>query len=236
MPVQQTTLLSPTELAYLHSSLALSPPIRPDARSPTTFRPLIAETDLLPLANGSARLCFADGMEGIVGVKAEVERSKGAAQSRGLGGHKTVDEDTAMGGITADEDSERARELRVEDEWVEVTIDMPGQRDDDSVVIFLARMIHEGLVSDGTLPKRLQINGSWHWKLYIDVRRAPVPQNPNPLSVSENTNLKVLIDLTSLATSNLSITAPLPIHASRPSFYAPSCSYIDRRRGSAIQR
>ena len=71
------TLLSPAELAYLHDSLSLTPPIRPDGRTPTQFRPLVAETGILPGTNGSARICFADGTEAIVGVKAEVERTRG---------------------------------------------------------------------------------------------------------------------------------------------------------------
>ncbi len=73
-PPTTQPLLSPAELAYLHSSLSLSPPIRPDLRAPTQFRPLVAETDILPGTNGSARICFADGSEAIVGVKAEVEK------------------------------------------------------------------------------------------------------------------------------------------------------------------
>ncbi|KAL9068570.1 MAG: hypothetical protein Q9161_006115 [Pseudevernia consocians] len=46
---------------------------------------------------------------------------------------------------------------------------MPGQRDDDAMVVFLAQMIHEGLVADGGLRNRLVINSRWHWRLYIDV-------------------------------------------------------------------
>src|ERR1700710_3300220 len=72
----QQILLSPAELSYLHASLSLTPPIRPDARTSTQFRPLIAETDILPGTNGSARICFADGTEAIVGIKAEVEKSR----------------------------------------------------------------------------------------------------------------------------------------------------------------
>ena len=71
----QQVLLSPAELAYLHSSLSLQPPIRPDGRSPTQFRPLTAETGILPGTNGSARVCFSDGTEAIVGIKAEIEKS-----------------------------------------------------------------------------------------------------------------------------------------------------------------
>lgn len=67
--------LSPAELSYLHVSLSLSPPIRPDARKPTQFRTLTAETDILPSTHGSSRLIWSDGGECIVGIKAEVEET-----------------------------------------------------------------------------------------------------------------------------------------------------------------
>ena len=63
MATAQHLLLSPAELAYLHSSLSLQPPIRPDGRTSDQFRPLTAETGILPGTNGSARVCFADGTE-----------------------------------------------------------------------------------------------------------------------------------------------------------------------------
>lgn len=161
-PTTQPTILSPSELSYLHTSLSLNPPIRPDARSPTSFRPLVAETDLLPSANGSARLCFADGTEAIVGVKGEVERTGGVGKQIGI-----REDDMEMGGIEGEEGTGGAGG---EDWWVEVTVDMLGQRDDDAMVVFLAQMIHEGLVADGILRARLVINRRWHWRLYIDVR------------------------------------------------------------------
>src|SRR2546421_2481605 len=68
------TPLSPPELSYLYTSLSLNPPIRPDLRAPTSFRPLLAEGSILPTCNGSARVCMADAGECIVGIKAEVER------------------------------------------------------------------------------------------------------------------------------------------------------------------
>lgn len=180
-PTPLPTLLSPSELSYLHTSLALIPPIRPDARSPTSFRPLVAETDLLPSANGSARLCFADGTEAIVGVKGEVEKTVGAV------GHDLVEgsqssEDEEMGGLEA----EGMGKGRGEDRWIEVTVDIPEQRDDDAMIVFLAQMIHEGLVADHTLPARLVINSRWHWRLYIDVRPSPHPtpfQFTNPIEL-----------------------------------------------------
>lgn len=166
MAPQAPSLLSPSELSYLHTSLSLKPPIRPDARGPTSFRPLVAETDLLPSANGSARLCFADGTEAIVGVKGEVERTGDASRTVDVRG-----EDETMGGVGVG-DRKSMGEEKGEDGWVEVSVDVPGQRDDDAMVVFLSQMIHEGLVADGGLRSRLVINGRWHWRLYIDVCRS----------------------------------------------------------------
>lgn len=170
------TLLSPSELSYLHTSLSLHPPIRPDARSPSTFRPLVAETDLLPSANGSARLCFADGTEAIVGVKAEVEKAQVTGLDRWYDhlDEKDRGEDEEMGGVEGEGGNGGGKGIG-EDRWIEVTVDMPGQRDDDAMVVFLAQMIHEGLVADGALRNRLVINPRWHWRLYIDVRSLRFP-------------------------------------------------------------
>ncbi|KAA6414597.1 MAG: 3 exoribonuclease family [Lasallia pustulata] len=157
-PTTTTThpLLSPAELSYLHSSLSLHPPIRTDSRSPTQFRPLVAETDILPSTNGSARICFADGTEAIVGVKAEVEMEE-------VGGGED------MGGGDGEEGK------RGEEGWVELTIEIPGCRDDDALPIFLAAMLSEALVAGGELVARLRINARFHWKLYIDLQLTPRP-------------------------------------------------------------
>ena len=169
-----STLLSPSELSYLHTSLSLNPPIRPDGRSPTSFRPLVAETDLLPTTNGSARLCFADGTEAIVGVKAEVEQTLDWESTRhhphSFG--RNGDEDSRM--HSADEDVAEERRQRARgkgsDSWIEVAVDMPGfARDDDGVVVFLAQMLQEGLVADRGLKDRLWIGWRWHWRVYVDV-------------------------------------------------------------------
>lgn len=167
-----STLISPSELSYLHTSLSLHPPVRPDSRLPTSFRPLVAETDLLPATNGSARLCFTDGSEAVVGVKAEVERTK---KSRPLHDDGRVGrgnkEDVAME-EEEETEAQRNREAKGkgQDQWIEVAVDMPGfQRDDDGVVVFLAQMLHEGLVADGALRDRLWISEGWHWRLYVDV-------------------------------------------------------------------
>lgn len=131
----------------------------------------MAETDLLPSANGSARLCFADGTEAIVGVKAEVEKVQGVGVDRWYDkmGERGSGEDEEMEGVEGAGEGNGSGEGVGEDKWIEVTVDMPGQRDDDAVVVFLAQMIHEGLVADGGLRNRLVINARWHWRLYIDV-------------------------------------------------------------------
>ncbi|KAH6850912.1 ribosomal protein S5 domain 2-type protein [Chaetomium sp. MPI-CAGE-AT-0009] len=168
MASSQHVLLSPAELAYLHASLSLTPPIRPDGRSPTQFRPLVAETGILPGTNGSARICFADGTEAIVGVKAEVERT--AQRPR----EDTIFlEEGGAGGDGDDEEEGEAREgvdkRKGDAAWVEMTVEIPGLRDDDSGTAFLSAMLSEALLADGEFAKRLWINRRFHWKLYLDI-------------------------------------------------------------------
>ena len=164
-PIQTAqVLISPAELSYLHSSLSLSPPIRPDGRTPTQFRPLVAESDILPGANGSARVCFADGTEAIVGVKAEVEKSQW---------RPTAGEQRRLSVAAGDEEGESGDASKTkglgQDSWVEMSIEIPGFRDDDSLPIFLSAMLTEALLASGELKDRLYINRRFHWKLYIDV-------------------------------------------------------------------
>ncbi|TVY29726.1 Exosome complex component [Lachnellula hyalina] len=168
----QQILLSPAELSYLHTSLSLHPPIRPDGRSATDFRPLHAETELLPGTYGSARICFADGTEAVVGVKAEVEKSVPSYVGHGEGG----------GG-----DEEKGR-----NEWVEIGVEIPGMRDDDSMPVFLAAMLSESLLADGAFTARLWINSRFHWKLYLDILLLSQPLSyPLPL-LSLTTHLALL--------------------------------------------
>ena len=157
-------LLSPAELSYLHTSLSLTPPVRPDARTANQFRPLVAETNILPGTNGSARICFADGTEAIVGVKAEVEKLQSSY-------HSYEELDTA--GKNQDEGGRKGL-----NEWVELTVEIPGFRDDDPMPVFLATMLSEALVADAQFTRRLYINRRFHWKLYLDVRRTS-PYLPN---------------------------------------------------------
>lgn len=138
-PSTSATLISPAELSYLRSSLALVPPIRPDARTPTQFRPLLAEIDILPSTNGSARMVWGDGGECVVGIKAEVEPTEPTVDGKRRG-------------------------------WVEVGVEVQGQRDDDPLGVFLGMTVGESLLTPtSTLTGRLVITPKFHWKLYIDV-------------------------------------------------------------------
>ena len=191
-------LLSPAELSYLHHQLSLTPPIRPDGRSPVQFRPLVAETGILPNTSGSARICFADGTEAVVGVKVELEKSKwqpAAGEhmlnlSAGGGDAELDDEDQ-------DEEGERRGRSGTAQgvgrgEWVEVGIEMPGYRDDDVLPTFLSSMLTEALLASGELKDRLWINNRFHWKLYVDILLLSQPLSyPLPL-LSLTTHLALL--------------------------------------------
>ncbi|ORY64378.1 ribosomal protein S5 domain 2-type protein [Pseudomassariella vexata] len=192
MSTTQHLLLSPAELAYLHSTLSLVPPIRPDSRSPTQFRPLTAETGILPGTNGSARVCFADGTEAMVGVKAEVEKTPPSpyaqdGKRRRKGDSKQDDADEAEQGQEIGSD-----EAVGEADWVEMSVEIPGYRDDDSSTVFLATMLSEALLADGEFAKKLWINRRFHWKLYLDIILISPPLSyPLPL-LSLTTHLALL--------------------------------------------
>lgn len=156
----QQVLLSPAELAYLHTSLSLSPPIRSDGRSPTQFRPLTAETGILPGTNGSARVCFSDGTEAIVGVKAEIETTKTSTS--------LTAEDEEKGEQTSTLNSGN-EEKKARGDWIELAVEIPGLRDDDAGTVFLAEMLREALLGDGELARKLWINQRFHWRVYLDV-------------------------------------------------------------------
>ncbi|KAF6825354.1 3 exoribonuclease family protein [Colletotrichum plurivorum] len=179
MATAQQVLLSPAELAYLHSSLSLTPPIRPDGRKENQFRPLTAETGILPGTNGSARVCFADGTEAIVGVKAEIEKTPNPYGSQDEG------DDAAK----ARKDGEEAKGRN---EWLEMTVEIPGSRDDDAATVFLANMLSEALLADGEFSKKLRINNRFHWKLYLDILLISPPLSyPLPL-LSLTTHIALL--------------------------------------------
>ncbi|KAI4600625.1 hypothetical protein KJ359_000984 [Pestalotiopsis sp. 9143b] len=186
MATTQHLLLSPAELAYLHSTLSLNPPIRPDGRTASQFRPLTAETGILPGTNGSARICFADGTEAIVGVKAEVERTKMSPYEDANGNVRDG------GGEKEGGDASEQAKHKGSKDWVEVAVEIPGFRDDDSSTVFLSTMLSEALLADGEFTKRLWINRRFHWKVYLDVILISPPLSyPLPL-LSLTTHLAIL--------------------------------------------
>ena len=211
----QQVLLSPAELSYLHTSLSSNPPIRPDARTSSQFRPLVAETDILPGTNGSARICFADGTEAIVGIKAEVEKSRPIYQEN------VQDVDLSGGAVDDDEDGDEGgvgREEKGLNEWVELSVEIPGFRDDDSMPVFLSAMLSEALLADGEVTKRLWINRRFHWKLYLDVTPPPPSSFPTPGQALTN----FMEDFVAFAAVVIPATPPISHHAPRPPFYSPA--------------
>jgi exosome complex component RRP42 len=106
-----------------------------------------------------------------VGVKAEVEKTK----QRGLDLDQLELERqeklaSANAGVDDGGDGTRDEAGRTGDnDWVEIAIEIPGYRDDDSGTIFLAAMLSEALLADGAFTKKLWINRRFHWKLYLDV-------------------------------------------------------------------
>jgi exosome complex component RRP42 len=139
---------SQPELSFISSSLLNTPPIRPDLRTSNSFRPLRAETEILPFTNGSARIVSEAG-ECIVGVKAEVENFADQLEEtvskteRGRGGIEV--------GITAKAGSTGLKE--------EELFNLVGGWE---------RTLEEGLREDG-IEDRLGIGRGYGWKLYVDV-------------------------------------------------------------------
>ncbi|KAF1831876.1 hypothetical protein BDW02DRAFT_30667 [Decorospora gaudefroyi] len=181
-PQQPLVNLSPAELSFLRSTLAQSPPIRLDVtKGPRDFRSMRAEYDVLPAANGSARIALEDGTEALVGVKAEVERSRPRPT---LGEQEEVA--TAAGGA-ADESRGKGQ-----NSWVEMSVEVPGFREDDALPVFLASMLTESLLASGELKDRLYINTRFHWKLYVDILLLSPPLSYPLALLSMTTHLALL--------------------------------------------
>ncbi|KAJ6188716.1 hypothetical protein N7519_003624 [Penicillium mononematosum] len=161
-----------------------------------TIPPLSAETTILPGTNGSARIGFADGTQAIVGVKAEVEKTVLAADtldSRSLAQH---------GDALNREGEEGSAAVSGQGEWVQMSIEIPGFRDDDALPVFLSEMMRESLVGSvaggdvdgakemaGGLKGRLVINKRWHWRLSCSSPN--LSHTPSPL-LSLTTHLALL--------------------------------------------
>lgn len=148
-------MLSPAELSYLRSSLESNPPVRPDARVVSQFRPLQATTNFLPTANGSARVRTADGGECIVGIKAKVVRLNASSLSQ--------------------------KDYPV-DRLVAVDVDISGLRDDHSSPTMIAATIQQMLIRSQILGgSRLRLTSRFAFKLFIDA--LVISSTSNPLNL-----------------------------------------------------
>lgn len=127
---------------------------------------------------GSAHVGFADGREAVVGIRAEVEKT-GSRTHEPVELNRESNTDADMTG-TNEEQADRKRRGMGRTKWVNLTLTLPGLRDDDKDLIFLEEMLREVLVAptsgDATsnagatsLQDALVINTRWHWRLHIDV-------------------------------------------------------------------
>jgi hypothetical protein len=171
-------------------------------------------------------VCFSDGTEAIVGVKAEVEKSRPARQSEG----DSVGEDVEMG-----EDINATGEGKGRNEWLEVAIDVPGLRDDDALPVFLGAMLSEALCADGGLRDRLWINARFHWRLYVDVSFAGFLYCI--LGEFKNMMLTIFTTDPSLVAASFIPSASTELDDTPCSAqHTPASSALARRRGPAVQR
>lgn len=88
-----------------------------------------------------------------MGVKAELEKTP-ETLSQDLEGESNSGADAA----------------KTRGEWLEIAVEIPGQRDDEAATVFLAEMLREALLADGEFARKLWINRRFHWRLYLDVR------------------------------------------------------------------
>ncbi|KAF2869916.1 3' exoribonuclease family, domain 1-domain-containing protein [Massariosphaeria phaeospora] len=193
MAPSQTALvnLSPAELSFLRATLAQTPPIRLDhTKGPRDFRSMRAEYDVLPGANGSARIALEDGTEALVGVKAEVDRSPWRPVP--------TERETMLSVATGDmamedrDDADDDSKGKGQNSWVEVSVEIPGFREDDALPVFLASMLTESLLASGELKDRLYMNRRFHWKLYIDILLLSPPLSYPLALLSMTTHLALL--------------------------------------------
>ncbi|KAF2747304.1 hypothetical protein M011DRAFT_494455 [Sporormia fimetaria CBS 119925] len=180
--------LSPAELSFLRSSLSQTPPIRLDhTKGPRDFRSMRAEYDVITSANGSARIALEDGTEALVGVKAEVEQTR-----QSIFGQQNLHTEGADERMLLEQDDKVEEEGKGQNSWVEMSVEIPGFRDDDALPVFLASMLTESLLASGELKDRLYINRRFHWKLYIDILLLSPPLSYPLALLSMTTHLALL--------------------------------------------
>jgi len=190
----------------------------------------MAETNILPGANGSARIGFADGTEAIVGVKAEVEKTLvlDTLDREILGEYAYYAGEDEIEGLGTENTTSKNLHGQMrwggQSSWIEMSIEIPGLRDDDALPVFLAEMMREALAGSGSesdavtegrakgLKGRLVINQGWHWRIYIDVgspSRCFGLTDQLIFLLSDSSSLATAFISSSLAVSNDSPCTPL---------------------------
>lgn len=119
-----------------------------------------------------------------MGVKAEVEKTVLTTGTLDLRQLQQQDQEDYAEGEEDGEGKEGSASKAGQGSWVQMSIEIPGFRDDDALPVFLSEMMRESLVGssakkgsdgedddimEGGLKGRLVINKRWHWRLYIDV-------------------------------------------------------------------
>lgn len=160
-----------------------------------------------------------------MGVKAEVEKTVFAS---------TLEQSAAQEHEGEDEDKDSSGgKIKVSGSgsWVEMSIEIPGLRDDDPLPVFLAEMMREGLIQSGSgslaetggLKERLVINQGWHWRIYVDV--SSLPQ-----AYCKLRSLLMCSDITSFPAIIIPSTTVISNDTSRPIIYQAPTANIKRRR------
>lgn len=138
---------SPAELSYLRDSLKQDPPLRPDGRDCSEFRPIEGETSVLPSTNGSARVRSGDGGECLVGVKARVTRNSK------IGLNNTQD---------------AADSVCAASPLIKVVVDISGSKEDDAAAVLISSMLTQTLSDSTELLQKLRLTSRFSFQLYID--------------------------------------------------------------------
>lgn len=170
--------LSPAEYSYLRTSLESTPPVRPDARAVSQFRPLQAATNFLPNCYGSARVRTADGGECIVGIKAKVVRTA----FRNLDTNSSLEDDDLKSPELSSAGSSQI--ITSPDQLIKVNVDMSGTRDDDAS-LNITNLTLQKLLQDSSpvlTREKLRLNSRFSFMLFIDALVIS-HQGNNPLNL-----------------------------------------------------
>ena len=192
-----------------------------------------------------------------MGVKAEVEKTpvspyEFVASTEGRKDHsekksrrkskKAENDETSMDVDEDGDEADSAAPVKMEGspDWVELSVEIPGLRDDDSGTVFLTSMLTEALLADGEFVKKLWINRRFHWKLYLDVSAVTFRWcffNFCDYQYAHNWLTKeiTMIDHTHLPTAFLPTPAPESHHPSRPPRDPTATPQVRSRRGPHVR-